>query len=684
MRSEGVLDAIGNTPLVRLRVPAAGGVRAYAKLEMQELFAMKDRVARQVVLAARESGELAPGAPIVESSSGTMALGLALVGTALGHPVHIVTDPRIDPVTLAKLEALGCAVHVVPAMTGQGWQSARLEELARLLATLPGAYWPRQYANPQNPAAYAGLAAELRTDLGEFDVLVGAVGSGGSLCGTARALRPDLPGLRVVGVDAVGSMLFGQPDRPRRRQSGLGNSLQPENLDHALIDEVHWLSDDEAFAATRDLAREQQLFAGNTAGSVYRVLRHLAGRAAPGTTLVGIFPDRGDRYVESVYRAAPGPVRAEPVEVAYGTPVTSWSYAVPARPPLVFVESNTTGTGMLALRTAARLGTAPVLLANRPSRYAGLDRIRARVVECDTNDEAALVAVVAGLGPLAGVTTTSEFYTAAAAGLATAHGRPANPVTALRTCRDKSRTRAALDAAGIRQPRWVAVRQVSGAADAAAAVGLPCVVKPADDSGSQHVQLCVDMPTVADQVRTVLAVRTNARGQATAGTALVEAVRSRPGGQRRAVRHRRRAGPGRGDREGRHRAAALRRERPRLPGRPRARGGGRGGAGRPGGHRDAARADPHRGQGHRRRPVDRGDQRPGRGWHDPRAGPAGHRRGPAGAAVAGSGRAAAGPRADPGAGGRDPVPARPRGRPARRRRAASRTRGRCPAWTGSR
>ena len=225
---------------------------------------------------------------------------------------------------------------------------------------------------------------------------------------------------------------------------------------------MHWLSDDEAFAATRDLAREQQLFAGNTAGSVYRVLRHLAGRAAPGTTLVGIFPDRGDRYVES--STGPRPDRSGPSRSRSRTAPRSAPGRTRSRPGRRWssCESNTTGTGMLALRTAARLGTAPVLLANRPSRYAGLDRSRARVVECDTNDEAALAAVVAGLGPLAGVTTTSEFYTAAAAGLAAAHGRPANPVTALRTCRDKSRTRAALDAAGIRQPRWVAVRQVSG------------------------------------------------------------------------------------------------------------------------------------------------------------------------------------------------------------------------------
>jgi S-sulfo-L-cysteine synthase (3-phospho-L-serine-dependent) len=336
---DSVIDVIGTTPLACLRVPAVAGVRVYAKLEMQNLFAMKDRVARQIILTARESGELADGAPVIESSSGTMALGVALVGTALGHQVHIVTDPRIDKVTLAKLQALGCTVHVVERMTEHGWQSARLERLTELLTTLPGAFWPRQYSNPQNPLAYQSLADELLADVGHVDVLVGAVGSGGSLCGTARALREKLPDLWVIGVDCVGSVLFGQPDWPQRLQSGLGNSMTPANLDHAQIDEVHWLNDREAFESTHALAADQQIFGGNTSGSVYRVLRHVARRQTSPAVVVGIMADRGDRYADTVYDRdhwrAKGLYdlvdRHEPEEVAYLEPVSSWSYGFPVR-----------------------------------------------------------------------------------------------------------------------------------------------------------------------------------------------------------------------------------------------------------------------------------------------------------------------------------------------------------------
>ncbi|MGX1914114.1 pyridoxal-phosphate dependent enzyme [Streptomyces phaeochromogenes] len=529
MRHDTLVDAIGNTPVVRLRVDAPDGVDVYAKLELLNPYAMKDRVARRMILEARRTGVLRDGAPVVESSSGTMALGVALVGTYLGHPVHIVTDPRIDPVTLAKLEAMGCTVHIVGAMTAQGWQSARLERLADLMRELPGAYWPQQYSNPHNPAAYRTLADELVADLGTVDVLVGSVGSGGSLCGTSAALLERLPELKVVGVDCVGSVLFGQPDVATRKQSGLGNSLYPDNIDYRLFDEVHWLSDDEAFDATRGLAREQKIFAGNTSGSVYRVLTHLAAHAAPGTRLVGIMPDRGDRYADTVYRHEPStPIATEPVEVPFGTTVSRWSYAVlprEDRPVLVFLESNTTGTGMLALRTAIRLGFAPVLLAKDPGRYPGLAATGCPAAVCDTEDDTAVLAAArraADGRTIAGATTTSDFYLEHTARLARVLGVPGHAPGTVAACRDKSLTRAALRDAGVPQPAHVVVGDTTDVAAAVARVGLPCVVKPADGSGSQDVRWCADEATALAQAARILAVTENVRGQTATGRALVE------------------------------------------------------------------------------------------------------------------------------------------------------------------
>lgn len=535
---DGVIAAIGHTPLVRLRYERTPEVEVYAKLELANQFGMKDRVAKQAILQARRTGELSEGAPIIESSSGTMALGVALVGTALGHPVHIVTDPRIDPITLAKLRTLGCSVHIVEAMSGAGWQSARLERLERLMRDLPGAFWPQQYQNPDNPLAYRALAEELIADLGRVDVLVGSVGSGGSLCGTARMLRRSHDALRVVGVDCVGSALFDQPDQPGRLQSGLGNSLLPANLDRSLIDEVHWLNDHEAFAATRELAYEQKIFAGNTSGSVYQVLSWLGSTAEPGTRIVGILADRGDRYTDTVYsddhwsaHDLQGlPRRRAPVTVTYGQPVAAWSRATPrhadgASGKMIFVESNTTGTGLIALDTARRLGLSPVFLTSDPDRYPELAEHPCEVTRCDTNSLVALRAAFRDTlrrEDCAGVTTTSEFYLEPVAELADWLLLPGNTPRTVAVCRDKSRLRRVLADAGLCQPRFAVAGRDDEVAAAVDRVGLPCVVKPVDDSGSINVVRCESVAEARSAARRIIDAPINVRGQRAARVALVE------------------------------------------------------------------------------------------------------------------------------------------------------------------
>lgn len=328
-----IIDAIGRTPLVALKISNKSTSNVYAKLELLNPFGMKDRVAKNIILKAKNEGILPDGKPIIESSSGTMAAGIALVGTYLGHDVHIVTDPHMDPITWTKLSLLGCHIHVVTKMTKMGWQSARLEKLNELMKQYPGAFWPRQYENPNNPLAYDSLANELLEDLGHIDILVGAVGSGGSLSGTARVLKKHNPNLHVVAVDCVGSIIFGQPDNPGRLQRGLGNSLIPRNVNHDIIDEVHWLNDGEAFGATLELARDEKIFAGNTSGSVYAVARWLNKIAPHGSNIVAIFPDRGDRYIGTVYDEEyrnknniklKNPIK--PQEINQGAVANSWSF----------------------------------------------------------------------------------------------------------------------------------------------------------------------------------------------------------------------------------------------------------------------------------------------------------------------------------------------------------------------
>jgi len=334
-----MLELMRDSPLVRLRGRELCRPRSplWAKLELSLPGAMKDRVALRCVEDAEADGRLEKGGLIVESSSGTLAEGLARVGTLKGHAVIIVTDPRIDRMTKAKLEAFGATVDVVGHYhpTG-GWQHSRLERLHEILAQNPGAFWPQQYDTPSNAGAYELLAGELLEALGTgIGAIVCSVGSGGSISGTARNLRREITDLRVVAVDAVGSVLFHQPPKVRL-QSGHGNNIIASNIDYSQIDQAHWVADGEAFHGCRELARNEGIFAGGSSGAVYLAACWVARRVAPGRDVVAILPDRGDRYHELIYddesfenHGLSGTAAAgEPAALRYGSETaTRWSYA---------------------------------------------------------------------------------------------------------------------------------------------------------------------------------------------------------------------------------------------------------------------------------------------------------------------------------------------------------------------
>lgn len=189
---------------------------------------------------------------------------------------------------------------------------------------------------------------------------------------------------------------------------------------------------------------------------------------------------------------------------------------------LLFVESNTTGTGMLALETTRRLGLEPVFLTGDPGRYRGLSGTRAEVVGCDTNDTGELLRAAARVPELAGVTTTSEFYLHAVAEVAQSLGLPGNPPEVVRLCRNKADVRRALAIRGVHQPRFAEVRSPGEVPAAVAHTGSPYVLKPVDDSGSVNVRICAGVPEGIAHAATILDVRINTRGQPVAGAALVE------------------------------------------------------------------------------------------------------------------------------------------------------------------
>ncbi|MEU8567097.1 pyridoxal-phosphate dependent enzyme [Streptomyces pathocidini] len=337
---------VGNTPVLRLEEPFAPAGRGFfAKLEGANPGGIKDRPALHMVREARRRGELAPGAPIIESSSGTLGLGLALAGLTYGHPVTVVSDPGMEGAMVRLLSALGARIDQVAAPHPEGgWQTARRERVAELLAAAPGAYCPDQYHNPDNVAAYRPLALELLAQLGRIDVLVTAVGTGGHSAGIAAGLREALPDLALIGVDAVGSTIFGQPARPRLMR-GLGSSMYPSNVDYAAFNEVHWVAAGEAVWACRRLARRYHFSGGWSVGAVALVAGWAARTMPAGTRIAAVFPDGPYRYLETIYNDAwcgehglldDAPPPTEPDEIAEADEcvVDRWTRCSRVRDPL--------------------------------------------------------------------------------------------------------------------------------------------------------------------------------------------------------------------------------------------------------------------------------------------------------------------------------------------------------------
>lgn len=263
---------------------------------------MKMIPARHILRKAEHAGELGPDTVIVETTSGTFGLALAMQAVSMDRRLVLVSDPVIDERLYRRLTDLGAVVDRVPATAATvagGYQAARLQRLAEIRSEHPVTFCPEQYSNPDNPRSYAAVAELLVEALGQVDCVVGPVGSGGSMCGTTTYLRSVFPECRAIGVDTYNSVLFGQPDGPRELR-GLGMSLMPANLDHRIFDAVHWCTAPVAYAATRRLHQRHALFMGPSSGAAYLVADWWA-RTNPDALAVVMLPDEGYRYLDSVY-----------------------------------------------------------------------------------------------------------------------------------------------------------------------------------------------------------------------------------------------------------------------------------------------------------------------------------------------------------------------------------------------
>jgi cysteine synthase len=299
-----VLEIVGNTPLVRLpRLEAAEGLaaRLALKLEFQNpLGSVKDRIGLAMVETAEREGVIAPGRSIlVEPTSGNTGIALAFVAAAKGYKLVVVMPDGASAERQKMLRLMGASLELTPARQGMSGAIARAEAI---VAATPGAWMPRQFDNPANPAVHAATTAEeIWADTGgEVDVVVGGIGTGGTLTGIARALKPRRPGMRVVGVEpAESAVLSGDEPGPHDIQ-GIGAGFCPGVLDLAALDGVVRVSERDALAAARRCAAAEGLPIGISSGAALHAALALArDPALRGGLVVGIAASFAERYLST-------------------------------------------------------------------------------------------------------------------------------------------------------------------------------------------------------------------------------------------------------------------------------------------------------------------------------------------------------------------------------------------------
>ena len=298
-RTSSILELVGDTPIVRLnRLPAEGSAAVWAKVEaFNPMSSIKDRIGLAMVEAAERDGALKPGATIVEPTSGNTGIGLAMVAAVKGYRLILTMPETMSAERRGLLAALGAEIVLTPGETGMRGAVERAEELA----SAPGHFMPQQFRNPANPDVHRRTTAEeiWEQTAGKIDAFVAGVGTGGTVTGVGRALKGKRPDVRIVAVEPGASpVLSGGRPGPHRIQ-GIGAGFVPEVLDRGVIDEIIKVSNEDAAATTRGLAREEALLVGISSGAACFAALDVAKRLGEGMDVVVVLPDTGERYLST-------------------------------------------------------------------------------------------------------------------------------------------------------------------------------------------------------------------------------------------------------------------------------------------------------------------------------------------------------------------------------------------------
>lgn len=324
-------ELIGGTPLVRLhrslegaptgRWLSAQGIQSAGPLKSElwakvEFFnpggSVKDRIAKAIVLSAEKQGLLRPGGTIVEATSGNTGAGLAIMGATRGYKLIFVMPDKMSAEKVSALRAFGAKVVITPTHVPPEHPDYYCNVAKRIAESTPDAFLANQYFNPDNPRAhYESTGPEIweQTE-GKIDVFVCAIGTGGTLTGTARYLKEKNPRIEIVAVDPEGSMYAGLINSGKASElkpylvEGIGEDMLPGTIDLKLVDTCVTVNDEESFAATRVLAQSEGVLVGGSCGAAFfGAVQYLARREkqkGPAKAVV-LLPDSGSRYLSKVF-----------------------------------------------------------------------------------------------------------------------------------------------------------------------------------------------------------------------------------------------------------------------------------------------------------------------------------------------------------------------------------------------
>lgn len=298
-----LIELIGKTPLLALRrieQKYSLSAKLFAKLEcFNPASSAKDRIALSMIEAAERDGLLLPGATIIEPTSGNTGIGLAAIGASRGYRVIIVMPDTMSIERQKLMRAYGAELVLTPGSLGM---KGAIAEAERLAAEIQPAFIPNQFENPANPAAhYETTGKEIWEDTdGKIDVLVAGIGTGGTISGCAKFLKEKNPSIRIIGVEPERSPLLTKGIAGAHGLQGIGANFIPKNLATDLLDTVLTVTEEEAYACARSMARNEGILVGVSSGAAISAAIYLAKKEEfCNKNIVIILPDTGERYLST-------------------------------------------------------------------------------------------------------------------------------------------------------------------------------------------------------------------------------------------------------------------------------------------------------------------------------------------------------------------------------------------------